>query len=102
MISIRACETVEEREQATELIKELSAWDSEETSRLGFVAQDVLDFYYEGGNDRLADITPPEGLLLLGFVGADVAGCNGYRRMDAGICEMKRLYVRPSHRGSGL
>jgi GNAT superfamily N-acetyltransferase len=41
---------------------------------------------------------PPRGVLLL----ARGAGCVGLRPLDQTTCELKRLYVRPSARGSGL
>jgi carbonic anhydrase len=45
---------------------------------------------------------PPEGRLLLAMVDGQLAGCVALRKFAAEIGEMKRLYVRPAFRGSGL
>lgn len=48
------------------------------------------------------DYAPPRGSLLLAKEGGSAAGCVGIRPLDESSCEMKRLYVRPHCRGTGL
>jgi carbonic anhydrase len=70
-----------------------------------------LDLCFQGFDAELAGLpggyAPPEGNLWFARVEGAVAGVVGLRPFGAdgrsqGICEMKRLWVRPDYRGLGL
>ena len=66
--------------------------------------QEYVERY--GGVDETpidpAQFAPPDGLFLVGFVGAEPVASGGFRRHDDEAAEIKRMYVVPEHRGTGL
>jgi putative acetyltransferase len=48
------------------------------------------------------DYAPPQGRLLLVEYEKQLAGCGALHRLQADVCEMKRLYLRVQFRGKGL
>lgn len=61
-----------------------------------------VNSYLEESITQLYEFTPPEGRLLLGKYKGKIAGCVGLRRIDEGIGEVKRLYVKPKFRTKGI
>lgn len=62
---------------------------------------------HQGIDDELASLpgryAPPAGRMLIALdpTGTPV-GCVALRPLETGICEMKRMYIRPAVRGQGL
>lgn len=84
-------------EQVMSLFREYFEWvKSEQGIDLGFQNIEAKLKSLPGA------FSPPEGCLLLAGIDGQVAGCVALRSLDAGICEMKRMYVRPAFRGKGI
>jgi putative acetyltransferase len=68
-----------------------------------YVASLGVDISFQNVDDELATLpgkyARPGGVTYLAWEGAEPAGAVAYRMVEPGVCEMKRLYVRPAFRG---
>lgn len=56
----------------------------------------------KGNSLSEAEMRPPYGYLLLARLDGEAVGCGALKRLDAEAAEIKRVWVAPSQRGSGL
>lgn len=93
MITIEQAETLEEIETARQLFREYEAW-------LG------MDLCFQGFEEEVRTLpgryAKPEGRLMLASVDGRAIGCIAMRKLEDGVCEMKRLFLRSEARGLGL
>ncbi|MGQ4809071.1 hypothetical protein NKDENANG_02467 [Candidatus Entotheonellaceae bacterium PAL068K] len=88
------------RAQSDDHIEQVRALFQEYANALG------IDLSFQNFAQELAglpgDYAPPHGRLLLALYETEVAGCLALRRLADGVCEGKRLYIRPPFRGKGV
>jgi ribosomal protein S18 acetylase RimI-like enzyme len=82
--------------------------DREEVARLmrDYAASLDIDLGFQDFAAEVAGLpgsyARPDGVMLIAWAEGEMAGIVAYRRHERASCEMKRLYVRPGFRGSGL
>ncbi|HJP69684.1 MAG TPA: GNAT family N-acetyltransferase [Sphingomicrobium sp.] len=71
-----------------------------------YVASLAEDISFQNVDDELASLpgkyARPSGVVLIARDGEQAAGVVACRMVEPGVCEMKRLYVRPAFRGRDL
>src|SRR4051812_9364368 len=101
--------TVKARAQTmTEIGEALDSADIDAARALfqEYLAALGVDLSFQNFASELASLpgayAAPRGRLLLARDGAQAAGCIALRPFEDDTCEMKRLYVRPEYRATGL
>jgi N-acetylglutamate synthase-like GNAT family acetyltransferase len=88
-------------------ITKLKAPDIEPAKELvrKYVRSLNIDLSFQGIEKELEDFpakyAEPDGTFLIAKDGDRIIGCVGLKRLDDGICEMKRLYVLDEYKGKG-
>ena len=71
-----------------------------------YVASLAEDISFQNVDEELGTLpgkyARPGGVVLIVRDGDEAGGAIAYRMVEPGVCEMKRLYVRPAFRGRGL
>lgn len=71
-----------------------------------YVARLGINLCFQNYDKEVAELpgeyAPPNGRLLLAVVDGVIVGCVALRSLGNGVCEMKRLFVRPTYRGQRL
>jgi ribosomal protein S18 acetylase RimI-like enzyme len=95
-------------------VKDFSFFQAESPTQIAQVRELFLEYAqslgfslcFQNFDKELAslpgDYAPPEGRLLLAEYEGQLAACVALHKLEADICEMKRLYLRPQFRGRGL
>ena len=100
MVSIEQIESAEQIEAVRTLVREFTEY------ALTLDPEAMNAHAFAGLEEQLADLPgifgPPDGAFLLATVDGAPAGCIAYFSHGNGVCEVKRMYVRPEFRGIRL
>jgi putative acetyltransferase len=88
------------------VIARADVMSSEALSLIGALNAELSAAYSEPGANHFRldpdEVAPGQGAFLVLYRHGAPAGCGAVRRLDADTAELKRMYVVPSARGTGL
>ena len=93
MIEIKLASFPEDLERVAAIFREYVASPS--------VSLDFQDYETEFAS-LPGKYATPDGRVLLALKDGAIVGCAALRKVDASMCEMKRVYIRSTARGEGL
>jgi len=104
VIEVLTPRSLDQLDQVRALIRSFVAWHR------GRHVQDLrlIDEYFDAAafEDELVHLPgkydEPDGALLLALCDGEAAGCVALRRLDAKVCEMKRMFVYPRFHGRSV
>ena len=94
-------ETSSDFEHVRELFSEYLRWVHKKLNEEYGIDFD-LQAKIEADMGELDMFSPPKGRLILALIDSAVVGMGSLRDNGADIGEIKRMYVRPAHRGKGV
>jgi GNAT superfamily N-acetyltransferase len=82
------------------LIETRPATDPELTALVMAQQRELRDA--DGGLDGQVTVVRDGAHYLVAVVGGRAVACGAWQPLEPGIAELKRMYVRPAHRGRGI
>lgn len=93
MVEIKHCSTDSDFFSAIKITKDYIRWLN-------------MDLSFQGIDKELSNFPsmygPPNGLFLLAWHKGELGGGGGLRMLEAGVCEMKRLFVYDPFKRKGI
>ncbi len=94
------------RNQFSDLSVEFLSWlDAEMISQHNVDITPIMGItvreYVESALDEFLAVKPPVGITYLLWVDGKAIGTGALRKLEEGVGEIKRMYIRPEYRGNG-